>query len=340
MGNQPVTIFGYELITPKYLEKGNYDIGRFDFEDIGYFFGEILKIPLKDRAFRKKNKMINLLSFSNANDQDFYEGVFDTARFGKDQKIINIYDYTHAGDKGKNQGLTNQVNFLIHKKTGLLLIEKDSENVARGNFIQTYIRYHKDLIHPYIEGFNKKFNPSRIYKNRFLKVISLPSKSFFEDIKEFSTIKDAYYYKDISQDTGKSNEASNLLYLATLAEENGMKNMTRVKMTFENKVPKSSIKGIEAYFKKLHEAQYFDGFGVTGRLPSGRNRTIELLNVQRAFDVSVEHHENGLPVIDDLHTEMMLIAKKDNPLSHKIKIEQFRGVFENGSKKESEKGES
>ncbi len=36
----------------------------------------------------------------------------------------------------------------------------------------------------------------------------------------------------------------------------------------------------------------------------------------------------------------MLIAVKDNPLSHKDKIEQFRGVFKSGSKKESEEGES
>lgn len=326
MGKKPVTILGYELTTPKFT--GNsYDIDRFDFEGVEYFLNKIInEVPLKDRAFKRDNKMINLVSFGQSEDANLYEGVFITARYGKEQEIIDIFEQVEAGKKPKNHGVKNEVLFLIDKQTGLLLLEKDSENVARGPFIKKFFHYHRQLIEEYLVAFNKQFDPIKMHRNNFLKVSSLPSRTFFEEIREFSTIKDAYYYLDIKELKAKSNEASNVMYLYEKAKEGGMKGIDRIKISLESKIPKKTISGVTAYFEKLFEAQYFDGIGIKGELNSGRKKTIELENIQRAFDISVEHNENGLPSLQDMVEGMSNIVIKDNPISYKKSIKQHEGV--------------
>lgn len=335
MVKKSVTVYGYELVTPKFKNK-SYDYGRFDFETLLSFIKAVEEIPLKDRAFknREKTKMINIISFIQSDDANIWEGVFTTARYGKEQEIIDIAEQTGVGVKPKNHGVKNEVNFIIDSRTGLLLVEKDSERVASGDMIRKFIRYHKDKIEPYQKAFNSKFDPIKIHKFNFLKIGSLPDKHFFEEIREFFTIKDAYFYLDISERPATSNQVSNLLYLYHKARENGVEDVTKVKVSFENDIPKGSVSGIESYFKKLFEADLFDGLGVSGKLPSGRTRTIELENIQRAFDISVDFNENGLPSLSDLIKEMSVIALRDNPLGTKIDHDQYEGVGDNGISEE------
>ena len=340
MDKKPVMIYGYELTTPKFT-RDSYDIDRFDFEILGYYFSRIInEVPLKERAFKDSKRMINLISFKQSDDANLYEGVFTTARYGKEQDILDVLEQVEAGVKPKTHGIKNEVNFIVDSRTGLMLLEKDSERVASGDIIRKFIRYHRDLITDYIVAFNKQKDPIKIHKRSFMKISSLPQKSFFDEIHEFSTIKDAYYYLDISELPATSNEVSNLLYLQNKADENGMKGVTRVKVSFENNVPKESITGVNDYFKKLFESQYFDGLGVCGKLHSGRQRTIELENIQRAFDIQVEFNESGLPSFSDLIEGMSEIALRDNPLEHKKFIDQHKGVVINGDEEEDREVQS
>lgn len=328
MENKLVTIYGYELTTPKF-QGINYDYGRFDFETFCFFFQKIINtIPIRERAFknREKTKMLNLISFEQSDDATIWEGVFTTARYGKEQEILDIEEQVGAGTKPRNHGMKNEVHFTVHTKTGLLLVEKDSEQVASGQMIRKFIRYHRDLITDYQTAFNQKYDPFKIHKTNFLKIASLPDRTFFEEIGDFALIKEAYYYLDISETVATSNEVSNLLYLHNRAEENGMEDVTRIKISFENKVPSRSVSGVENYFRRLFEADYFDGLGVNGKLHSGRTKTIELENIQRAFDIDVEFNESGVPSLSNLIIGMTQIALRENPLEDKEDIVQYEGV--------------
>lgn len=332
---KPLTVYGYELITPKFNNK-SYDIDRFDFELFAYFFSRIInEIPLKERAFKDNNRMINLVSFNQSSDANLWEGVFTTARHGKEQVMIDVPQQVEKGIKPKDQGAKNEVHFLVDRRTGLLLLEKDLERVAGRETIKKFIRYHRSLIEPYLVAFNKQFDPVKMHKPNFLKINSLPKRSFFEEIKEFASVKEAFYYLDIDERPATSNEVSNLLYLENKATEEGITGVTRVKISFENQIKKGSIRGVEAYFQKLFEQQYFDGFGVSGKLDSGRSKKIELENIQRSFDISVDYNENGIPSISDIINGMTEIAFTDNPLEYKMDIQQYEGV-ENDEQEDGE----
>lgn len=329
MTKQPLTILGYELTTPKFKGE-SYDIDRFDCECVEYFFTYLLtEVSLKDRAFRDNNKMINLVSFGSSEDPNLWEGELITAKYGKEQDILDIFEQVETGVKPKDHGVKNTVSFLLEKRTGLLLVEKDSEQVASASMIRKFIHFHKSCIEEYLINFNSQKDPAKMHRHNFLKIGSLPEKSFFEEIDEFATVKDAFYYLDTSSLPATSNEVSNLLYLYNKADKNGVKGTTRVKISFENKIPKGSITGVKAYFNKLFESQFFDGFGVTGSLESGRQRTIELENIQRSFDIKVEYNENGIPSLNDILLGMGNIALRDNPLESKAEIVQYEGVVIN-----------
>lgn len=336
MENKLITIYGYDLTTPKF-QGDNYDFGRFDFETLHYFFKKIIDtIPLKERAFKnkEKTKMINLISFEQSGDARIWEGIFSTARYGKEQEVLNVEEQIGAGIKPKNYGMRNDVHFTVDSRTGLLLVEKDSEQVASGEMIRKFIRYHRDLIIEYQTAFNRQNDPVKIHKMNFLKVASLPDRSFFEEIKDFASIKEAYYYLDITETPATSNEVSNLLYLENLAEENGMKGVTRVKISFENKIPNRSVRGVQAYFQRLFDADYFDGLGVKGTLDSGKNKKIELENIQRSFDIEVEFNANGIPSLSGLMNGMSRITLHDNPLIGKATDVQYEGVILDESNEE------
>ncbi|SFP12065.1 hypothetical protein [Salibacterium halotolerans] len=336
MNNKPVMIYGYELTTPKFMG-GSMDIDRYDNETLEFFLNRIInEVPLSERKLLHDNKMINLTNLQDSNDQEFLEGVFTTARFGKEQKIIDVRHQIEMGEKGKEQGVLNEVNFVIHKNTGLLLVEKDTENVARKGFIQKFFSYHRKQIEKYHNTFNKKFKHRKIYRRGFLKVISLPSKSFFDEIEDFATVKDAFVYKDVDTSKKNNNEAADFFYMYSIAKENGVEDVTRLKMSFENKIQRGTIKHVKKFFETLHESQYYDGLGVSGKLQSGRNKTIQLENIQRIFDIEVSHHDNGLPSLSSLLDGMINLAKKDNPLRHKNKINQFKGVDPSNDKESEE----
>lgn len=337
MEKRPLAVYGYELTTPKFRNK-KYDMDRFDFELLYYYFNRIInEIPLHERAFRHKNKMINLISFESSEYDNYYKGIFTTARFGKKQEILDVINQTSAGIKKRDHGVKNEVLFFVDKETGLFLLEKDSEQVASAAIIRKFIAYHSGLIKEYRHAFNDIHSPTKIHKSNFLKISSLPKRSFFDEIKEFSRIKDAYYYLDIKEIDSKNNEASNLMYLYDAAKENGMIGVTRVKVSLENTVRKGSVQGIESYFKKLFESQHFDGLGVRGTLESGRHKNIKLENIQRVFDINVRYNDNGIPLRSDIAKEMANIMLKDNPLRHKRKIKQYEGVVYVGYEKEERK---
>lgn len=348
MAKRPLNVLGYELVTQK-MVNGDWQARIFDFEILEYYFTKIIEnVPLSERKFHTKTKMINLLWFNQSSqDADIWEGQFITARHGKERTIFNILKQVDEGVIDKNRGAKNTIYFTVHRKTGLMLVERDSERVASKEMIYKFIRFHKDLIVPYQKAFNKKFKDASIHKGNFLKVVTLPKKGFFEDLKEFKTVKEAYFYLDISETENVNNEASNLLYLESEAsatvedsykehedlidlikqsKDGGLRGTTKIKVSFESNVSSIGIRGVKDYFSKLIESDLYDGFGVTGNLESGRSRTIELETVQRSFDISVDFNDKGLPSLQDMYDGMSKIFKTDNPLSFKEQFDQFEGV--------------
>jgi len=87
---QFVKIQAFELCTPKFLGD-SYDKNRYDHEQVEYLFKKIMDVPLGERAYHRNNKVINLVRFEDADDQEFMEGTFSSARYGQKEEIIDVH---------------------------------------------------------------------------------------------------------------------------------------------------------------------------------------------------------------------------------------------------------
>ena len=308
-----IKIQAYEILTSKFLGK-SYDPDRYDHEQVEYLLNKITKLSMKDRAFHRDNKVLNLLSCKDSNDQDFMEGVFSTARYGQDEEIIDVIEQNVTGNKPKNHGVKNELHFLLDKRTGLLLIQKDKNHVISKDMLHKYFHFHFGLAENYREKFNE-INPDiKIVKNSYMKVTTILSEEFFNEIEKFAMIKEAFVIKDIESDD-ITNEG--IQFLKDQAEENGVGNFQQMKISYMNNVKKSGIKHVKQFFKKLYEEEKYDNLGVTGRLETGKGKTLTMAKIPQGYDFKVTFNENGIPSISEIHENMIKIAKKNNPIANK-----------------------
>lgn len=307
-----IKIQAFELFTPKYL--GNsYDVERYDHEQIDYLFEQIKNIPLEQRAFHRKNKVINF-TLTHSDDQDFVEGTFSSARYGQVEDIIDVHKQTTQGQKPKDHGLKNEVPFILDKRNGLLLVQKDRNNVVGRDMIHRFFTYHLDLVIPYCEKFNQINDSAQILKRSFVKVGSVPSDEFFNEIENFATIKEAFVVKNVETDKINS---EGIEFLANEAKDNDVEDFQQMKISYQNTVRKGHIKHIKAFFKKLHEEDKYDNFGVTGKLESGKDRTLTMAKIPKSYDVKVNVNNNGVPSLSEIIDRMVRVCKYDNPVFNK-----------------------
>lgn len=307
-----IKIQAFELFTPKYF--GNsYDVERYDHEQIDYLFKKIKDIPLEPRAFHRKNKVINF-TLTHSDDQDFVEGTFISARYGQVEDIIDVHTQTTQGQKPKDHGLKNEVPFILDKRNGLLLVQKDRNNVVGRDMIHRFFTYHLDVAIPYVEKFNETNENAKILKRSFIKVGSVPSDEFFDEIENFATIKEAFVVKNIETEQINS---EGIEFLAKEAKENDVEDFQQMKVSYQNTVRKGNIKHIKAFFKKLHEEDKYDNFGVIGKLESGKDRTLTMAKIPKSYDEKVSINSNGLPSLSDIISKMVKICKNDNPVLNK-----------------------
>ena len=112
--------------------------------------------------------------------------------------------------------------------------------------LHRFFNYHIDLTNAYREKFNS-INPDiKIFKRSYIKVVSVSSEEFFDEIEKFVLIKEAFVIKDI--ESGNINNEG-IEYLTRQAKENNVEDFQEMKVTFRNNVKKRGIKHIKSFFK-------------------------------------------------------------------------------------------
>ncbi|MBO2945772.1 hypothetical protein JJQ72_17475 [Paenibacillus sp. F411] len=313
-----IRIHAYDLCTPKYFKNRSYVVGRYDHEQIAVLLYLLMQQKEVNRMLLYRHKMINLHSYHDSDDSDIVEGKFITARYGKTQEIMDVYNQTVTGTKNNNEGVINEVYFTIDKVTGLILVEHDDEHVISREILQRYFKSKMGLVESYIQKFNKLNKEiMTLPRSAYVSVTTVPSKGFFDELNELTTIKEVYVYSDIEE--GTNNDA--IQFLAKQASENELEDYQGVKISLINKLKRKSIKHVEAYIRSLMELEAYDGYGVIGS-SDGRRRQIDYLSnsVSMSYVAKVSVNVNGIINFQDLISEMVRISKYDNPIEYKRSI--------------------
>ncbi|WP_026582116.1 hypothetical protein [Bacillus sp. J33] len=323
--NEYIKINAFEFCTPKFFGD-YYSKDRYDHEQIEYLLNKITTIPIQNRAFHRKGKMINLINFQTSDDTDFIEGTFTSAKYGQKQEIIDVYTQSKTGDKEKEHGVKNEIKFVLDKRNGLILVQHDREGVVGRDMIHRFLNHHSDLAESYREAFNTINPKAKIMKRSFVKVIALPSQEFFNALDDFVRIKEAFVMVDVE---GNINNEG-IEYLTNEAHEQNMEDFQEMKITYRNKVSKGGIKQVKQFLKHLSDLDKYDNYGVSGHLPSGKSKTISMAKIPHAYYEEVYVNENGIPDGSQIIRHMVRISKFDNPIINKNQgVEPIIQVGEN-----------
>ncbi|MEK4091709.1 hypothetical protein [Viridibacillus sp. FSL H8-0110] len=315
-------IRGFEICN-HYMDSDDLKIGYYNHELMNLFIKSILLIDLDKRKYKNDEVTLNLIEYKqSSNNVNLMEGVFTTARHGVSKKTINVETQEEMNKIESFEGVKNEIQFTLHKITGLLLVEEDKQNhVFTRPLLKSFFYKHRNLIYPYVDEFNTKNKSEKviIYKSRIFTIASLPPINFFEKVSEFKSIKNGVIYINTSE-TPKG-EVDVIKKLEDELEEHKIEDYD-LEIKIKNKSPRGMVKVFEKYFEGMINAQKYDFFAIEGVTKSGATKKINPDTITRDFDIEVEINGNGIRVLDDIHRGMEEIVENENPLSANRKINQ------------------
>lgn len=312
MAIKSLKIRGYELTTPKFGGDIQYE-NVYDYELIELLLNSILKLDKPKRMYKNETVMISLGDLRQSEDAAIVEGYFVTARHGRKQVSIDIDTGEEVATIEKHHGVENSVHFTICRNTGLLLVQEDFNKVFSRKLLHTFLHSHKNIIHPYIDYFNRinKANNLIIHRRSCYRLLTLQPIDFFESLRDFRTVKSAILTLD-STTRKKNIDVSQVL--DTELENNGIGEY-ELEIKIKNKTGRNLVNVFERYFEALIIQQKYDSYAIEGILNNGKSKKITPDTITREFFVDVEYNINGIPSMSDVLNGMIRIIKQQNPIN-------------------------
>ncbi|MDD9149241.1 hypothetical protein OYT88_11820 [Sporolactobacillus sp. CQH2019] len=322
------TIKGYEFCTPKFGGEIQFE-KVYDHELIDTLFDSILQLDKKIRKYKNDTVSFNLGNYQQSEDANIAEGYFITARHGVRRPEIDINTQEEVGILEKTQGVENNVYFMLDKRTGLLLVQDDFNKVFNRKLLHTFLSYHKNIVYPYIDEFNRinKKTPLKIHKRSCFRLLTLPPVNFMEKLKEFTEIKSAILTLDSTTEKKKVDVSE---ILDKELEDNEI-NKYDLEIKIKNKSGKAMVKIFERYFEKIMDLQKYDSYAIEGKLLNGKIKRISPDTITRDFYTDVEYNDNGEALMSSIYNQMADIILHDNPINGKGMTPNIKMVGENNN---------
>lgn len=309
-----IIIKGYELSTPKFGGDKQFE-EVYDYELIDTLFNAILRLNKSERKYKNDTDSINLGAYGQSEDANIMEGYFLTAKHGMKRTQIDIDSQAEVGTIPRNHGIENKVYFMVDRRTGLLLVQQDFNRVFNRKLLHTFIHYHKSLIYPYIEKYNKvnKENKLEIHKRSCYRLKTLAPIDFFKKLNEFRHIKSAILTLD---NTTEKDEVDVSKILDKELDDNGIGEYD-LEIKIKNKSPMGMVRVFEKYFETVMEQQKYDSYAIEGVLHNGVTKKISPDTLTRDFFADVEFNLNGEPSMSQVYSGMVNVIQYENPLKGK-----------------------
>lgn len=316
---------GYRLITPKYQKMKVASDNTFDIEILEYWIHAIKKLKVKAKMYsfstaNTNGKKTMYLDKVISDTDEYIFGFFKTGIYGTIQEFYNRFNNSKTYEKSKNETSDAVVYFYLYKKTGVFLVGYDPNHAINISSLKRYFTRFEFLLEPFRDKFNELNDKGQqIYRNRMIRVLSLPPIEFFEEIKNMEKIKEASFV--VNRD-GVSDTFDIIKELKELDENKGLKSKdVEIEISLKNISGKKLVKDIERLFTILNKDETFDDLKVKGKYNTGKMKTIRNNMPIRTFEINVDYGNmiypiNHVEVKQKLHdlnmTEMILFGNVFN----------------------------
>jgi hypothetical protein len=300
-------VLAMQLKTPKInVRSNNLEMNRFDKADIEAFF----KFILTSKPYYPDDRFVLLEKFDDNYDNNFYTGWFTSARHGE---IGNWIDSQTLGRRPTGKKLTegeeNRTYFTIEKSTGLFLLQSDNKRIVTGNTVEKYLIAKKDEFEFYITEYNRLNQGNLVIsKDAFIQLDYSISTQFMDEVRRLARIK-----KMTLQGYVKSSGGNNVIE-SIQNRMKGVEDYDLVEFSIQITEQRKGIKHVEHFLEHLQEEENYRNIIIGGTTQKGRPKIISWEKHARRYEIQVNVNNNGLPGQDDVLTQLIETAKKEQPL--------------------------
>ncbi|EAD4762361.1 TPA: hypothetical protein H9348_002905 [Listeria monocytogenes] len=161
------------------------------------------------------------------------------------------------------------------------------------------------MLEDFLIEFNKLNSKFKHENTRTLMMDIIKPKDFIEEVKAFARVKEVYVEYPLLE-----NNNNLISQLEEMSKNKGLKDVDTIKISYRTTVRGGSVRSVDKFFDKILEDDKLN-IGISGTLPSNRNKTIQKLasRLTQTFDINVSVNSNGLESFEDLSEEMTRINR-------------------------------
>lgn len=278
-------------------------------------FDNFLELIIKSapRAYMDGSKYIDLVSYKPSSDNEVMEGKIHTTRYGTLNSILNVETKKVVGTLNPTDGVVNEINFVICRKTGLLLLQSDPFRIATRNYIDEYLTRKQILAKDLISAFNKSNNPNHIYNEFIYTIETLVDNDFYSQLANLNNIKEL----KLSATIEKSNDNSALQRFMRKSSDNEQESIdgiTEIEFSVVSKSYNSGLRNVERFVKNVIDLEKVSKLKAVGYNKGGKpdNASFDIKPIK--FFVKTTKNSHGILDQSKIIEGMIDVVKRKNPI--------------------------
>lgn len=316
------TLRVYSVRTPKYRkrkdiecnEKGKVIKSHFEINVLDEFFKILKIIPKKAHNIKvelphiDENCKITFIDYEIYNN-DYSIITLETDRFGEVKDIKDNIQNTKNKQLNSHESVPETVKLVITRKHGLIYVTRDNNTIINKSTLNTFFNKYRFVIYEYIEQWNKvnKEIGLKIYKQPAIKIDSLPSTDFFDELDKLINVDEfAYTYNPSG-----ANDTPNFEDVEIFSETELQRKDFKERKKFKNIAKKPIVNEVKKIYENLSYKSNYDEWYV-----KGENQNHKTIVVKPELATRTEHIKlNNINQINikELLEKISDILKVNNP---------------------------
>ncbi|MEK9196856.1 hypothetical protein [Ureibacillus sp. FSL E2-3493] len=252
---QTVNVYAYKISTPAIDTARNVATdGYYNHQLFEGFLNEI--ISNSRNKILESGKYIHLIGIKQSSDADVLEGLFHTTRYGTKSDIIDVSNDKVVSQLEPMHGVKNIVNFVIHRKSGILLIQNDPFKLIQRNNLIDFLERNVELGKKHVTKFNIDFKPLLVSNSNFYTIQTIYDEDFYQQLAKIANIKAVSINTKVQKES--VNTALSKFTHSGVSSDDYLDDVTDVTYTFKNSRRNNGVKHVKNFIKNALDLEKID----------------------------------------------------------------------------------
>lgn len=317
----------YSIRTPKYKDRKDIEVdingkinkNHFEFNVIDTFFNA-MNLMKGEYRFSEVNLphidekcKITFVDYEVI-DNDYAVVTLETDKYGSEKAIKDNTKNIKDGKLNENESVSEIVYLIITRKHGLLYTTRDYNTIINKSTLNTFFNQFRFVLYDYISKWNEQNEKTglKVYKQPAIKIESLPSMDFFEEIDKLTNVIEFSY----SFDPTGANDAPDFDDMDILKESGFSKREFKETRKFKDLYNKARIANVKKLYENLYNKTNYDELYVKGRDSNGKEKIIKPEFATRSEHILLKNISNLS--IQEVTKKIDDLLKVDNKLKSKV----------------------